>query len=129
MSVRVLIADDHTIIRDGLKMLFTQHPQIEVVGEAVNGREAVKLTDELLPDVVIMDITMPILDGPAATEQIIARHPGTKVVALSMHTEQYFQDKMRGAGASGYVAKEAAWDQLVDTIEAVVDGKTCFPGG
>jgi len=129
MSIRVLIADDHRIIRDGLLLLFTKHPQIEVVGEAVNGREAVTLTDDLLPDVVVMDITMPILDGPGATEQIIARHPATRVVALSMHTEQYFQDKMRGAGASGYVAKEAAWDNLVDAIEAVVDGKTCFLDG
>lgn len=127
MPIRVLVADDHSIIRDGLKMLFTRHPHIEVVGEAVNGQQAVELCDTLRPDVIIMDITMPLLNGPEAARQIVTRHPEARIIALTMHTEQYFVDKMRAAGATGYVAKEQAWDELVEAIEAVTTGGTYFP--
>jgi DNA-binding NarL/FixJ family response regulator len=127
MPIRVLVADDHSIIREGLKMLVAKHPQIEIVGEAINGQEAVDLTEDLLPDVVVMDITMPLLDGPAATAQIIARHPQVKVIALSMHTEEYFVDKMKAAGATGYIAKEQAWEELVEAVEAVATGGSYFP--
>ncbi len=129
MAIRVLLADDHAIIREGLRALLAGNHRMALVGEAVNGLEAVDLAAELAPDVVVMDITMPRLDGPDATREILARHPQTKVVALTMHTERYFQDKMRAAGATGYVLKEEACEALVEAIETVHAGGTYFPGG
>jgi two-component system, NarL family, response regulator NreC len=127
MAIRVLVADDHKIIRDGLKLLFRQNPQLELVGEAADGQEALDLTAELLPDVVVMDITMPKMDGPDAARAIIEQHPQIKVIALTMHTDGFFVDKMKAAGASGYVVKEEAYDVLAEAIETVQGGGCFFP--
>ena len=127
MAIRVVLADDHKLIRDGLRALFAQNPQLELVGEAADGQEALELADQLLPDVVVMDITMPRLDGPDATKQITTRHPQIKVIALTMHTDRYYVDKMKAAGASAHVVKEAAYDALVHAIETVHAGGSYFP--
>lgn len=127
MKIRVLLADDHEMIRDGLRGLFDQHPHLELVGESTNGHETLALAAELLPDVVVMDISMPGLDGPDAARQLLQRHPQMRVIALTMHTDRYFVDKMRAAGAHGYIPKEDAYDSLVAAIETVFAGGTHYP--
>lgn len=124
MSVRVLLADDHGIVREGLRSLLEKEPGIEVVGEAENGRDAVRLARELSPDVAVVDISMPGLNGIEATRRIVSGCPGTKVIALSMHSHRRFIREMLRAGASGYVLKDCAVKELVGAIEAVVAGGT-----
>jgi DNA-binding NarL/FixJ family response regulator len=119
MSVRILLADDHAIVRQGLHSLLEKEPDIEVVGEAEDGREALELVKELLPDVVVMDITMPNLNGVDATRQIVHEFPKVKVIALSMHSDRTFVVSMLKAGASGYVLKECLSDELVEAIRTV----------
>lgn len=126
MAIRVLLADDHKIMRDSLRALFLQTPELELVGEATDGQEAVDLAAELLPDIVITDITMPRLDGPAATRLITARHPLTRVIALSMHTDLYYVREMQAAGAMGYVPKDEAYEVLATAIRTVHEGGTFF---
>ena len=120
MSIRVFLADDHKIIREGLRTLLEKQPDIEVVGEAENGRKTVQLVQELLPNVVIMDIAMPDLNGIEATRQIIANTPGVKVIALSMHSDRRFIVGMLNIGASGYLLKDCAFEELINAIRAVV---------
>lgn len=129
MAIRILIADDHKIIRDGLRSLIERSPELELIGEAADGQEAIDKADELLPDVVLIDITMPVVEGSAATREILTRHPGMKVLTLSMHTDRYFVDKMRAAGVSGYVPKDEAYDVLEEAITTVHDGGTFFHVG
>lgn len=115
--VRVLVADDHTIVRQGLCAILHAHPDVEVVGEASDGREAVQLAAELQPDVVIMDIAMPKLNGLEATRQIAAQQPDVRVLILSMYTDiEHVLHALR-AGACGYVRKEDADTELIDAIE------------
>jgi len=97
------------------------------VGESTDGHQTLALAAELLPDVVVLDISMPGLDGPDATRQLIARHPRIRVIALTMHTDRYFVEKMRAAGALGYIPKEEAYDCLVTAIETVHAGGTYYP--
>lgn len=123
----VLVADDHQIIRDGLRLLFAQSSELEIVGEAADGEQAVALADQLRPDVVVMDVSMPRLSGAEATRTILGKHPHIKVVALSMHNDPYFIENMQDAGASGYVLKENAFETLLSAIQSVLGGKTCFP--
>ena len=103
MTIKVLLADDHQIIRDGLRSLLTNEPDIEVVGEANDGRAAVEMTQRLKPDIVVMDITMPGLNGIEATRQVRAISSDIKVLALSMHADKRFVAGVLHAGASGYV--------------------------
>ena len=123
MSIRILLVDDHKITRDGLCALIENQPGMDVVGEAENGRDAVKLADELDPDVIIMDISMPELNGIDATRQIIAASPSTKIIALSMYSDKRYVEGMLSAGVSGYLLKNCAFDELVDAIQVAVDGK------
>lgn len=123
MVIRTLIADDHKIVRDGLRSLLDKHSGIEVVGEAETGRMAVKLTSKLLPDVVIMDIGMPDLNGIEATRQIITDRPGVKVIALSMHSDKRFVSGILKAGASGYLLKDCAFEELARAIQTVLSGR------
>ncbi len=120
--IRVVIADDHTIVRTGVRQLLEARPDIEVVGEAQDGEEALSLVGALRPDVVLMDIAMPGIDGLEATRQVKARWPGVKVLALTMmHQDEYFFEMLR-AGASGYVLKGAGASDLIEAIHAVEAG-------
>jgi len=118
--MRILIADDHGIVRDGLRALIEKQPDMEVVGEAEDGQMAVELAEELLPDVVIMDITMPNLNGIEATRQIVEEMPGVKVIALSIHSDRHFVVDMLKAGVSGYVLKACLSDDLIRAIRTVM---------
>lgn len=124
MSIRILLADDHKITREGLRSLLDKQPDMEVVAEAEEGRTAVRLARELLPDVVIMDVSMPDLNGIEAARQIVGRVPEVKVIALSMHSDGLFVTEMLKSGASGYVLKDCAFEELTWAIHAVVAGKT-----
>ena len=122
MSIRILLAEDHTIVREGLRSLLENQPDMEVVGEAKDGRTALELVRELLPDVVIMDITMPNLNGVEATRHITSEFPQVKVIALSIHSNSRFVADMLEAGAKGYILKECLFDELVQAIQAVIAG-------
>ncbi len=118
--MRILIADDHGIVRDGLRVLIERQLDMEVVGEAEDGQIAVQLAEELLPDVVVMDITMPNLNGIEATRQIIEKMPSIKVIALSIHSDHHFVVDMLKAGASGYVLKTCLSDDFIRAIRTVM---------
>ena len=123
MCIRILIADNHEIMRNGLCSLFEREAGMEVVGEASNGRSIVQLTKKLKPDVVIMDITMPGLNGIEATRQIISFYSNMKVIALSMHSDKRFTSGMLRVGASGYLTKDKAFSELIHAIHTVLEGK------
>ena len=123
MSIKVLLADDHQIIREGLRSLVNREPDMEVVAEADNGRMAVQLNEKRTPDVVIMDINMPDLNGMEATRQIVSTTPDVKIVALSMLSDQRFITGMIKAGASGYLLKDCAFKELSQAIRTVAEGK------
>ena len=124
MSIKILIADDHKIIREGLRALIERKPGMEVIGEVENGRKAVQLAQELLIDIIVMDIAMPDLNGIEATRQIVARAPGIKVIALSMHSDKRFVVEILKAGASGFLLKDCAFEELIYAINAVRANRT-----
>ena len=119
MATRILLADDHKIMREGLRALIEKHSHFEIVGEAEDGRTTVKLAQELNPDIIIMDIGMPDLNGMEATRRIKAVLPKTRIIALSMYYDKRFVLGMLEAGACGYLRKDCALDELVTAIEAV----------
>jgi two-component system response regulator NreC len=121
-KIRVLLAEDHTIVRKGLRALLENEPEIEVIGEAEHGGEAVQMTQQLLPDVVLMDISMPILDGLKATRQIKTQLPEVKVLILTRYANEEYVFQILRAGASGYVVKRAAPTELVLAIQSVYRG-------
>ncbi len=125
-SVRILVVDDHTIVRQGLKALLEAQPGFQVVGEADNGREAVKKAQELSPEVVIMDIAMPILNGLEATRQIKRVLPETKVIALTMYNDEEYVFQILKSGASGYLIKETAVNELITAIRSIRMGNPFF---
>ena len=121
--IRVLIADDHTIVRSGLRLLLEAEPDIDVVGEALEGREALNLVEKHLPDVVLMDIAMPGMDGLEATRQIKDSWPQVKVLVLTMHrSDEYFFEMLK-AGASGYILKGAETSDLIHAVRVVGRGE------
>ena len=122
MSIKVLLVDDHAIIREGLRSLLEKQPDIEVVADTDDGRKALELVRELSPDIVIMDVTMPRLGGIEATRQITGEFPDVKVIALSIHSRRRFVADMLSAGAAGYILKECLFDELVAAIRAVAAG-------
>jgi len=124
MSIRILLADDHKITRQGLRSLLEKQPDMEVVAEAEEGRTAVRLVQELVPNVVIMDVSMPDLNGMEATRQIIAEFPNVKIIALSMHSDGLFVTEMLRSGAAGYLLKDCAFEELERAIRTVMDNKT-----
>jgi DNA-binding NarL/FixJ family response regulator len=124
MNIRVLIADDHQIVRESLRALLETEPGITVVGEAGEGRTALRLARELVPDVIIMDVGMPDLNGIEATHQVVAEFPEIKVIALSMHNDRRFVLNMLKAGARGYLLKDCASQHLIKAIRLVVANKT-----
>ena len=121
--IRVLIADDHTIVRSGLRLLLESEPDIEVVGEALDGRQALDLVEKRLPSVVLMDIAMPGMDGMEATRQIKLRWPEIQVLVLTMHrSDEYFFEMLK-AGASGYILKGAQTIDLINAVRVVAHGE------
>jgi DNA-binding NarL/FixJ family response regulator len=125
-KTRVFLADDHGVVRKGLRFLLERQPDMEVVGEASDGREAIDLVSELKPHVVIMDIAMPRLNGIDATSQIVKRDPSIGVIMLSMHSDEGYLIRTLAAGAKGYLLKESAEADLVRAVEAVAQGKPFF---
>lgn len=123
MRTRVLLADDHAVVRDGLRALLEHSGDFEIVGVAGNGREAVVEAQRLQPDVVVMDIAMPELDGIESTRRILEKCAGTKVLILSMYLSSEHLHRAMHAGARGYVLKESAGDEVVDAVRAVQAGK------
>ncbi len=122
-KIKILIADDHTIVREGVRMILAKERDIEVVGEAGDGREALDLVDRLRPDVVIMDLSMPGMGGIEATKHIKERHPAVNVLALTMHEDESYVFQLLRAGASGYVLKRAAAQDLVQAVRAAARGE------
>jgi two-component system response regulator NreC len=121
-SVKLLLVDDHPIVRSGLRMLFLSEPNMKIVGEASSGEEAIAAVAQLQPDVVIMDVAMPGMNGIEATRRIKAAHPQTAVLALTMYEDEQYFFEMLNAGASGYIPKRAAPDDLVSAIKVVAEG-------
>jgi two-component system, NarL family, response regulator NreC len=122
-AIRVLIADDHKIIRDGLKTLVEKESEMEVVAEAENGRETIRLAQKFNPNIVIMDVTMPDMNGIEATRKIREENSKIRVIALSMHSDRRYVLGMLEAGAAGYLLKDSAFDELVEAIRQAADGK------
>ena len=129
MSISVVLADDHEIIRNGLRSLLEKETDIQVVGEAQDGRTAVRLAKDLNPDVIVMDVSMPDLNGIEATREISSRAPRTRVLGLSMHSDRRFVARMLQAGAAGYLLKECAYDEFVRAVRTVASGKTYLSPG
>lgn len=124
MSIKILLADDHKIVSDCLKSLINKQPDMMVVGEAENGRMVVALAQKLNPNVVIMDISMPDLNGIEATRQIIAKCPGVRIITLSMNSDRRYVTGMLNAGASGYLTKSCSFEELIRAVRAVAANKT-----
>ncbi len=126
MSIRILVADDHTIVLQGLSRFLQEQEGMEVVGQAKAGYEALELARELAPDVVIMDISMPGLNGIEATRQIHSENPDIRIIGLSMHTSRRYAREMYKAGARAYLLKDCDFDELIAAIHTVLEGGTHF---
>ena len=127
MAIRVLVVDDHEVVRDGLCRLIETEDDMEVVGQAENGRRAVELAREMTPDVIVMDVSMPALNGIEATRQITADESNIKVIALSMHSDSTFVAEMLKAGAAGYLPKDSAAKDVIQAIRTVIAGGSYLP--
>jgi DNA-binding NarL/FixJ family response regulator len=125
-KLRILLADDHTVMRTGLRVLLERQPNLEVVGEAENGRDAIQLAASLRPDVVVMDVGMPVLNGIEATKTIVTDDPNIAVVILSMHADESYVMRALKAGARGYLLKDSAPADLLGAIQAVTQNKSFF---
>jgi DNA-binding NarL/FixJ family response regulator len=124
--IRILLADDHTVVRKGLRLLLESQPGFTVVADAPNGREAVALAGEHRPDVVVMDVAMPTLNGIEAARQILAKQPHAAIVFLSMHADESYVLRALKAGARAYLLKDSAEHDLIDAVHAVSEGKAFF---
>jgi DNA-binding NarL/FixJ family response regulator len=124
--VRILIADDHTIVRHGLRRMLEEQPEWQVVAEARDGREAIRLAEEHAPNVAIIDVAMPLLNGIETTRQLVRRVPGLKVLVLSMHVDEVYVTQILKAGASGYLLKDSADTDLFHAVAAVAQGQSFF---
>lgn len=125
-KLRVLLADDHQIVRDGLRLLIDGQPNMRVIGEAADGQEALRQAHQLLPDVIVMDLSMPRLNGLQATARLKAELPSLKVIALTAHEDESYLSQLCKAGASGYVLKRSAGEQLLAAITTVAKGGVHF---
>lgn len=128
MKTRILLADDHEVFREGLRSMIEKHDDLEVVGDAETGRVAVRMATQLKPDIIIMDIAMPDLNGIEATSQIRANVPETRVIALSMHSDKRFVTGMLRAGAVGYLLKASAFDEVIQATRTVMNNKHYVSG-
>jgi two-component system response regulator NreC len=122
--IRILLADDHAVVRQGFKMILGAQPDMEIVGEAANGREAVELAEQLKPDIVVMDVAMPELNGIEATRRLVGALPHSRVIALSMHKDSVYVREILRAGARGYLLKDSGAEDLVRAIRAVAGGES-----
>jgi DNA-binding NarL/FixJ family response regulator len=122
-KLRILLADDHHVVRAGLKALINNQPDMEIVGEAGDGRAALASAEQLAPDVVVMDLTMPVMGGVEATKRIKETHPAIRILALTVHEDQGYVERILQAGASGYVLKRAVADDLIHAIRTVGKGR------
>jgi two-component system, NarL family, response regulator NreC len=125
-KIRILVADDHGVVRKGLRFLLDRQPDMEVVGEASEGREVVRLSEELSPDVIIMDVAMPQLNGIDAAAQIIKNNPGIRIVMLSMYADESYLVRALSAGAKGYLLKDSAEVDIVRAVGVVSKGRPFF---
>jgi len=123
MAIQVILVDDHSIVRQGIRSIIAQDPDISVVGEASDGKEAVKLAREKSPDIVIMDITMPLLNGLEASHQILKQNKKIKILILSMHDNRAFIENALGFGVRGYILKDSATDEIIRAIREVQEGR------
>jgi DNA-binding NarL/FixJ family response regulator len=123
-KITILIVDDHAVVRQGLRALVSAEPDMQVVGEAANGREALQLTGEFAPEVVVMDVAMPEMSGLAATREIMREHPGTRILVLSSYGDEDTVQQILQAGASGYLLKQTAANELSEAIRQVRRGNT-----
>jgi two-component system response regulator NreC len=126
VGIRILLADDHAILRRGLRALLEREPDMEVLGEAADGRETISAVETLRPDVVVLDITMPNMNGIEAARQIVAKADGTAIIILSMHSDEGYVLRALRAGARGYLLKDAVEGELIQAIRAVAGGKAYF---
>jgi DNA-binding NarL/FixJ family response regulator len=126
MSLRILLADDHTLVRQGLRKVLEERPEWEVVAEAGDGREAVRLAEQFKPDVCVLDVAMPLLNGIEATRQITRRVPTTRILVLSMYSDEAYVAQILQAGAAGYILKDSADVDLIQAVSEVARGKSFF---
>jgi two-component system, NarL family, response regulator NreC len=124
--IRILLADDHTLVRQGLRKLLEERPDWEVIAEAGDGREAVRLAEQHKPDVAILDVAMPLLNGIETTRQITRRVPNTRVLVLSMHADEAYVTQILQAGATGYLLKDSADVDLLKAVEEAAHGRSFF---
>jgi DNA-binding NarL/FixJ family response regulator len=125
-KIKIILVDDHQMFRDGLKFVLKQIPEFEIIGTAANGQDYLDLLEAGLPDVVIMDIGMPVMDGIQATQKTTEKYPGINVIALSMFSDQEYYHKMVAAGVKGFLIKEAGLDELEKAIKAIHQGNSYF---
>jgi len=126
MTIRILLADDHTVVRKGLRLLLENEPGFQVIAEAATGHEAVEAAERSVPDVVVMDIAMPVLNGIEAARQILAKRPRTAIVFLSMHSDESYVLKALKTGARAYLLKDSAEYDLIHAVKAVSENKAFF---
>jgi DNA-binding NarL/FixJ family response regulator len=126
MSLRILLADDHTLVRQGLRKVLEERPEWEVVAEAGDGREAVRLAEKFKPDVCVLDVAMPLLNGVEATRQIARHVPSTRILVLSMYSDEAYVAQILQAGAAGYILKDSADVDLIQAVSEVARGKSFF---
>jgi len=129
MSIKIIVVDEHRILREGLSTLIAKQPDMEIIGEATDGREALQLLEKLLPDLILMDVTMPNLNGIEATRKIKSKNPEIEIIALSLHSDRRYVLGMIDAGASGYLLKECAFEELVRAINTVMAKKKYLSPG
>ena len=125
-ALRILLADDHTVVRQGLRRVLEARPEWQVVAEAGDGREAIRMAEETKPDVAILDVAMPLLNGIEAVRQIARKVPATRMLVLSMHADEAYVTQMLRAGAAGYLLKDSADVDLLQAVDAVSAGKSFF---
>ena len=125
-EIRLLLVEDHTLVRDGLKKILALEERFKIVGEASNGEEAVQLAQELVPDVILMDLNMPVMNGIEASRIIKEKNPGAEIIALTIHDDEEYVFELIKAGISGYIMKDISADDLISAVETVASGGSVF---